>query len=166
MGKVQSHFPNGFPGAVSRSVDDIIIAVRNAGQAEIPFGAPVFMTSEGAVPFDTGEPQDFSAFLGFAVRAADKTPDTYPAGQFDTDQAGSWKPGDIIEVLVRGGVVVPITSIGARGGKVYLRKSDGRLTTSAGTQDSTVWLENVRISHPRDSQGTCCEVVVNKRNIL
>ena len=80
MGKVQNLFSNGSAGAVSRSVDDIVIAVRNASETDIPFGAPVFMAADGAVPFDLSTPQDFAAFLGFAVRVADKTPDTYPAG--------------------------------------------------------------------------------------
>ena len=78
MGKVQAVFGNGSPGAITRSVDDIVISVKNAGEGEIAFGTPVFLASGGAVPFDTDSPQDFSSFLGFAVRIADKTPDTYP----------------------------------------------------------------------------------------
>ena len=72
MGKVQSIFDCGRPGAVSRSVDEIVISVRNASETEIPFGAPVFLASGGAVPFSLAEPQDFGSFLGFAVRVADK----------------------------------------------------------------------------------------------
>ena len=54
MGKVQAVFGNGSPGAISRSVDDIVISVKNAGEEEIPFGTPVFLVSGGAVPFDPG----------------------------------------------------------------------------------------------------------------
>ena len=75
MGKVQNHFTPGGPGTVTRSIDDIIISVRNASGGDIPFGAPVFLGVNGAVPFDMEEPQDFTTFLGFAVRVADKTPD-------------------------------------------------------------------------------------------
>ena len=106
MGKVQARFGNGFAGAVSRSIDDIIISVRNAGSVDIPFGAPVFMTSDGAVPFDISDPQDFTTFLGFAVRVADKTPDEYPSGQFGTPPQGVLHPGDVMEVLVRGSIAV------------------------------------------------------------
>ena len=166
MGKVQKGFGNGYPGAVSRSVDDIVISVKNAGSGDIPFGAPVFLASGGAVPFNTTTPQDFEAFRGFAVRIADKTPDTYPSGQNNDSQASAWKPGDIMEVLVRGGIIVEMSSGGSVGGKMYIRKSDGALTTSAGTSGSTVLLENVHLRNPRNTYGATAEVVVNQRNIL
>ena len=89
MGKVLQHFGNGRPGAVSRSVDEIVISVKNASEEAIPFGAPVFMTGNGAVPFDISDPQDFTDFLGFAVRVADKTPDVYPQGQFNDPPEGA-----------------------------------------------------------------------------
>ena len=76
MGKVQEHFSNGWPGAISRSLDDVVISVRNVSDGDIPFGAPVFLVNQGAVPFDITDPQEFETFLGFAVRVADKTPDT------------------------------------------------------------------------------------------
>ena len=166
MGKVQDTFGNGCPGAISRSVDDIVIAVKNAGGTDIPFGTPVFATSDGAVPFSINDPQDFTSFLGFAVRIADMTPDTYPQDASGEGQAGVWKAGDVMEVLVRGGIAVALTSSGQRAGKVYIRKTDGKLTTSAGQSGSTVLLENVRIRNPRDSYGTCAEVVVTRRNVL
>jgi len=165
MGKVQARFGNGFAGAVSRSIDDIIISVRNAGSVDIPFGAPVFMTSDGAVPFDISDPQEFASFLGFAVRVADKTPDEYPSGQFGTPPQGVWHPGDVMEVLVRGSIAVASAASGTQGGKVYVRKSDGKITATAGSSGSTVELENVRIKRPRDASGSCAEVVVLNRNI-
>ena len=174
MGKVLNTFLNGSPGAVSRAVDDIIIAVKNAGSTEIPFGAPVFLASggSGAVPFSTASPQSFASFLGFAVRIADKTPDAYPSGQDyavrDTGAGpqGTWKPGDVMEVLVRGTLAVAMASAGEPGGNVYLRKSDGKLTPAAGAEGTTVLLENVRIRRPRGTAGSTCEVVVNKRNVF
>ena len=42
MGKVLNAFGYGYPGAVTRSVDDIVISVRNASETDIPFGAPVW----------------------------------------------------------------------------------------------------------------------------
>ena len=147
MGKVQSIFGNGSAGAISRSVDDIVISVRNGSNVDIPFGAPVFLGEDGAVPFNTESPQDFDAFLGFAVRIADKTPDTYPQGQNGDEQASAWKPGDVMEVLVRGGIVVP-------------------LAASAGQAGTSVLLENVRIRNQGNASGMYTEVVVNTRNIL
>ena len=166
MGKVQSIFGNGSPGAVSRSADDIVISVKNAGTTDIPFGAPVFMTPDGAKPFNTADPQDFGAFLGFAVRVADKTPDTYPRDQSGEAQAGVWRPGDVMEVLVRGGITVPMSASGSAGGEVYIRKSDGALTGSAGQSGTTVLLENVRIRNQPHTGEQCAEVTVNSRNSI
>ena len=166
MGKVQKIFDSGRPGAVSRSVDEIVISVRNASDTEIPFGAPVFLTADGAVPFSLDDPQDFASFLGFAVRVADRTPDVYPAGQFGDAPEGTWHPGDVMEVLVRGGIAVETAASGVRGGKMYLRKSDGRLTPEAGEAGSTVLLENVRLRNPRLDPNACGEVIVNRRNII
>ena len=166
MGKVQEVFGNGSPGAVSRSVDGIVVSVKNVSDGEIPFGAPVFLSGSGAEPFSLSSPQDFDAFLGFAVRVADKTPDTYPAGPFSDGPEGVWKPGDVMEVLVRGGIAVETATNGTHGGKIYLRKSDGRLTSDAGEAGTTVLLENVRIRNPRNTSGPCCEVIINKRNTL
>ena len=167
MGKVQANFGNGYSGAVSRSIDDIIISIRNDSSADIPFGAPVFLVSGGygAVPFDLSTPQDFTTFLGFAVRVADKTPDEYPSGQFGTPPQGVWHPGDVMEVLVRGSIAVAGVTTGVRGGNVYIRKSDGKITTSAGASGTTVLLENVRVKHPRDYSSGSLEVVVLNRNI-
>ena len=167
MGKVQDIFGNGTPGAVSRSVDDIVISVRNNASADVPFGAPVFLDSNGgAVPFDISDPQEFAAFLGFAVRVADKTPGTYPQGQFEDPQAGAWHPGDVMEVLVRGGIAILLEAAGVRGDAVYIRKADGRIVTAPGTAGTSILLENVRIRNPRTGRTSCCEAVVNKRNII
>ena len=166
MGKVQETFGIGSPGAVSRSVDEVVISVKNASEAEIPFGAPVFLSGSGAAPFSVSAPQDFSSFLGFAVRVADKTPDVYPSGQFRENPAGAWKPGDVMEVLVRGGIAVKTAANGTHGGKIYIRKSDGKLTPEAGESGTTVLLENVHIRNPRNAYGPCCEVIVNERNVI
>ena len=165
MGKVQNVFGFGNAGAVTRSIDDVIIAVRNASNNDIAFGAPVFMTDYGAVPFDTTNPQDFTTFLGFAVRVADKTPETYPAGQFSDPPAAVWKAGSVMEVLVRGSIALATNQAGIKGGKLYIRKSDGKLTTSAGSSGTTVLLENVRIRNPRNDWSSCCEAVVLERNV-
>ena len=172
MSKVQNVFGYGQPGAVTRSIDDVIISIKNTSEADIPFGTPVFLdsTNNGAVPFDTSSPQEFTDFLGFAVRVADKTPPTYPLGQFpagaDDGQAGVWHPGDVMEVLVRGSIAVMTNASGAAGGKLYIRKSDGALITAAGASGTSVLLENVRIRKPRKSWSTTCEAIVNTRNIL
>ena len=168
MGRVQQNFINGVPGSVSRSVDDIIISIRNASDTDIAFGTPVFVTNSGAVPLDPATPQEFSDFLGFAVRVADKTPDTYPDIQNPQQfsQAGVWKAGDLMEVLVRGSIVVQLATAALPGNKIYLRKSDGKLTPNPGTSGTTIHLENVRARGTRDTLNGATEVVVTERNAM
>ena len=167
MGKVLSVFTNGYPGSISRAVDDIVISIRNVGSAPIPFGAPVFMNSAGTgvTGFDTATPQAFAAFVGFAVRVADKTPDTYPGGPFDPAPAGAWQPGDVAEVLVRGAMAVTLSGGSKLGAQVYVRKSDGALTTTAGAEGTTLELTNVKVRHPRDNASGCAEILLTARNI-
>ena len=168
MGRVLQNFTNGAPGSISRSVDDIVISIKNAGSTDIEPGTPVFLADNGAEPFSTAAPQEFSDFLGFAVRVADKTPDTYPQSQNPEQfsQKGVWHPGDVMDVLVRGGIVVKMVLSSRFGDKLYLRKNDGQLTPNPGTSGTTLLLENCRIRMPRDSQVASAEVVVTERNAM
>ncbi len=166
MGKVQNLFGYGTAGTPTRSEDTIIISVRNATDSDIPYGAPVFINDDGAEPFSITTPQDFSTFIGFAINPKAKTPDTYPRGQFNDPQQGSWHAGDVMEVLVRGSIALATTISGAQGSKLYIRKTDGKLVTSVGASGTTLLLENVRIRRPRTGWTACCEAIVNKRNVL
>ena len=166
MGKVQNNFGYGTVGTPTRSEDTIIISIRNASDGDIPYGAPVFITDYGAEPFSIVTPQDFSTFLGFTINPKAKTPDTYPQGQFNDPQQGAWHPGDVMEVLVRGSIALATSVSGAAGGKLYIRKTDGKLVTSVGASGTTLLLENVRIRNPRTGWTSCCEAIVNKRNVL
>ena len=166
MGKVQNVFGYGSPGTVTRSVDNIIISVRNASDGDIPFGAPVFMNDNGAEPWNTVTQQEFPAFLGFAVNVRDKTPETYPRDQFNDPPRSAWHAGDLMEVLVRGCIALETSVSGAAGGRLYIRKADGRIVTSAGASGTTMLLENVRIRNPRTGWTSCCEAIVNSRNII
>ena len=173
MGKVLSTFDIGWPGAISRSVDDIVVSLKNGGSAAIPFGAPVFLTAdgEGVVAYDpnASPAQTFASFVGFAVRVANKTPDTYPAGQdmssIRNDQSGAWNPKEPVEVLVRGTIAAE-TSVGfLPGGDVYLRVSDGALVPEAGQEGTTILLENVKMRTPQENYRPCSEVLITTRNI-
>ena len=168
MGRVQQSFINGYPGAVSRSIDDVIISIRNASGADIAYGTPLFITNDGAAPFDLSSPQDFDDFLGFAVAPNDKTPyeyqETQHAQQFS--QQSVWKAGDVMEVLVRGSIVIRMATAALFGDKIYLRKSDGQLTPNPGTSGTTICLENVRVRGTRDTLNSATEVVVTERNVL
>ena len=111
MGKVQSVFYNGYAGAVSRSVDNVIISKRNGAYAAIPFGAPVFLDSStyGVIPFASG--MEAAKFVGFTVRIADKTPDTYGSSEANYGEM------DPVDVLVRGAVILEVGTSTAKPGE-------------------------------------------------
>ena len=160
MGKVLANFPNGYPGAVSRSTDNVIISMKNASGTNIPFGVPVFLVpGENACRAFDAETATSETFLGFTVRAADKTPDTYGSNQ------AVYGPGDPVEVLVRGSTVLYFEYAANVGASVYVRKSDGKVVTSAESEGTTVALPGVTVRTIRDS-ARCAEVVLTKRNIM
>ena len=167
MGKVLNTFMNGFPGAPSRTADEIIITMQNGSEKDIPFGAPVFLKTDGSAEgFDLEYPQEFEQFLGFACRVPDKTPDTAVTGQNQENPLGAWRPNETMEVLVRGAITVPMAASANRGSDIYLRKADGKLVASPGASNSTIELTNVKLRNARDTVSGCAEVIVNKRNII
>jgi len=158
MGKVLSKFGNGYAGAISRSIDDIVVSYTNASDVSIPFGAPVFLqqSSGGAVPFSSG--LDMTTFLGFAVRSPSKTPETYGSDK------GEYLPKEPMDVMTRGTLVVEAAGNPAPGGAVYIRLDNGKITASAGTAGSTLELSNCHFRSNRDGK-SMAEVLITKRNI-
>ena len=159
MGKVLASFLNGNPGAISRAVDDIVISRKNGSGGEIAFGAPVFLKTDGSVQGYTSSITDATKFLGFAVRVPDKTPATYMSN------LASFAANEPVDILVRGSVIVQIETAATPGQQVYIRVSDGKLTTSAGSSGSTIALPHVNARTARDSAGRC-EITVKERNLL
>ena len=160
MGKVLGRFTNGFPGTISRAVDDIVISMRNRSDAAIPFGTAVFQRSNenSCLPFDSAS-STADAFVGFTVRLGAKTPDVYGS------DAGQYNAGDPVDVLVRGSCVLQFAYDVTPGSKVYIRKSDGAFVTEAGGEGSTIQLPNVTVRTVSD--GDChAEVVITKRNLM
>ena len=160
MGKVLGKFANGFVGAISRSIDNVVISMKNGAGAEIPFGAPVFHLSgeNTCLKFDANTSAS-EKFLGFAVRDADKTPEEYGSNE------GSFKVGDPVEVLVRGNIVLKFAYTVNPGSKVYIRKADGALVTDPGNEGTTLELPNVIVRTVSDG-GKCAEVLVRNRNVF
>ena len=160
MGKVLNHFKNGWPGAVSRSNDNVIISLRNASNGNIAFGTPVFFApgENACKPFDQSTSTSAN-FIGFAVRIADKTPEEYGSN------LGCYKPNDPVDILVRGNTVLSFESTAAVGAGVYVRKADGKIVTSAGGEGTTVQLPGVTVRTGRDTN-RCAEVSVTKRNFM
>ncbi len=163
MGKVLSKFNNGCPGTASRSNDEIIVSMKNAGAVPIKPGDPVFLynsvTPAGVRGFISGTTTE-NEFVGFAVRVPDKTPETAASSE------NQWNLGDPVDVLVRGNIVIACGTSSAKVGQpVYVRKSDSVLVTSAGAEGATVPLPDTFIRTPRDSAG-CCELTVTRRHLI
>ena len=162
MGKVLSKFTNGFPGTVTRSKDDVIVALKNVGQASIRCGDPVFLyngVNPGGVRGFIANTTTENDFVGIAVRVPDKTPEV-----FNSD-AGEFGVGEVVDVLVRGCTVVPCGTSSAKiGNQVYIRKSDSALVTSAGSEGTTVPLPDTYIREPRDSASNV-EIVITRRHL-
>ena len=152
-------FPNGFPGAVSRSKDDVIISMRNASGANLAFGTPVFQVAgeRSCRPYTNDATQ--GNFLGFVVRIPAKTPDTYGSN------VAAFGPNDPVDILVRGTLVLEFANAASPGSAVYLRKNDSKLVTAPGAEGTTLQLPNCTVRTSRDSN-KCAEVVVTKRNVL
>ncbi len=160
MGKVLKEFKNGYAGAVSRSVDDIIISLRNASGGEIAFGAPVFLVpGEKACRGFINGTSTAETFLGIAVRLPEKTPETYGSS------LGCYKANEPVEILVRGSTVLNMESVAVPGDSVYIRKADGKLVNAAGSEGTTLQLPNVTVRTSRDTARRA-EVVITKRNIM
>ena len=160
MGKVLRYFTNGYAGAVSRSIDNIIVSMKNAGSDAIPFGTPVFLASgeNSCRPFSQST-STTANFLGFAVRAADKTPDTYGSSE------AAFAADDPVDVLVRGSMVLQFANSVSPGSSVYIRIADGVLVTDAGASGTTLQLPGVTVRTVSD-EGNRAEIVLTKRNVM
>ena len=151
-GKVLTTFTNGWPGQVSRSIDDIIESIASGeATAEIKFGAPVAL--------DGGKVVNVSAtktdVVGIACRTI-KTENTY--GQGDA----SYLPKEMVDVLKRGTVTIEVSSgTPAAGGKVYIVKATGAFVAAA---DSTNTLEMAgwKFKGPKDANNVA-EIVLTER---
>ena len=159
MGKVLSYILNGYPGAIARSLDDVVVALANKSGAALDFGVAVAMDTAhtGVVKFDptthTG-----ADFVGITVRNPSKTPDTYGSN------VGSYGKDDMVDVLVRGHIVARLDSYdGKLGDQVGISTTDGSFVTETGS--GVVTLPNVRVSNVRDAAG-CAEFLLTERNVL
>ena len=139
--------PIGFAGNPSRMSDCVIApylyAATNTGN--IQFDEPVaFDATNGGVRKITST-DTADDIVGIAVRKM---------GQPKTDDANGWyyEPGDVVDVLLRGSIVVPVlnvTSIAARGG-VYVCKGTGANRPAGSivcaSGDDTIAMNNAKFS--------------------
>lgn len=108
IGKTMNY---GYPGTVSRSRDAVIDTFP--AKADIEFGAPVVLNSDGTVsPF--GASGTAAKFIGFAVRAVKQA--------YDLEGNAHYAKNEPVDVLTRGSCTVHCASgTPAQQGAVYIQ---------------------------------------------
>ncbi|MBQ6398548.1 MAG: hypothetical protein IJI21_00335 [Clostridia bacterium] len=160
MTQVLSSFMHGYPGAVSRSMDNLIVSLRNAEEVPIQPGAPLFLAEDGEGVVPAGRDADPARFVGVAVRNPARTPDVYGAS------VAPYGPGDPVDVLVRGSVVVRLPNETCEpGGKVYIALVDGSFTAQA-AGDETIELAGCSWRGLSGMADPCAELVIRVRNLI
>lgn len=113
----------GFPGGLTRSNDNIVLAKPNVSTTVIKFGEAVKLATGGVAKFDSTS-DAATAFAGIAVREV-KSPHTYAGNN------PQYNKGDTVDFITRGSVNVictkdtVATTTPSKGGKVYIRKATG-----------------------------------------
>lgn len=156
MGKVANFNLVGYPGTVSRSIDNIIEAKKNVDSSAIAFGAPVMhhATQNGVTNWTSTATAD--RFVGFAVRNPAKTPATYGSG------TASYAAGELVDVIKRGNVIVPLSSGTPKvGGAVYIVKATGGIVAAA-DDSNTLQLTNCCFHSTKDANGNV-EITITER---
>jgi len=150
-GKVLT-WTNGWPGTISRSIDDIIESIVNGeATASIAFGTPVALYN-GAVINPSADHYDI---IGIAVRTV-KTEETYGGGD------PAYKAKEMVDVLKRGTVSVLVSNGSpSAGGKVYVVKATGAIRTSADSSN-TVEMANWKFKGGKDANNVA-EIVLTER---
>lgn len=156
-GKVLLWAENGYPGTVSRSIDDIIESIASGESSDaIPFGAPVALVqSNGKATVKKVTADNYSSIVGIAVRTI-KTEETYGGGD------PVYKAKEMVDVLKRGSIAVEVSNGSpVAGGTVHIVKATGAIRTSADSSN-TVEMTGWKFKGPKDSNGVA-EIVLTER---
>jgi hypothetical protein len=151
----------GFPGNLSRGIDNIISTLPNSSETAIEFGGPVQMAADGksCLPWASGK-----TFYGVAVRGV-KTNNTYL-----TDDA-KYNKNDAVDICSRGGIMVictkdeTATTDPVKGATVYLRKATGKFVAAAegsGGADTVALTGVVWAQSGCDSDGVAEITILNR----
>ena len=143
---------NGFPGTISRSIDDIVESIPNGeASSAIAFGAPVALYQGNVVNVSA----TYTDVIGVAIRTV-KTEKTY--GGNDPEYA----PKELVDVLKRGTIVVevPAAVTPAAGGTVYITKATGKFAAAA---DSTNTIETPWKFRGAKDDNNVVEIVLTER---
>lgn len=146
--------PHGFAGSYSRQPDMIVATLPAGGEANIPFGTPLKLSSGKVVPLGaSAAPTDF---IGFASREFNS------ALNYADQGTGVYAPNDAVSVFQRGKINVKCQrGTPAYGGAVYLRTTEnasystcvvGGLEATA-DEGKTIQLTNCAWAGPADAGG-------------
>lgn len=156
MGKVVKFDTVGYPGTISRAHDIVVEAKKNVDTDPIAFGAPVMhhASQNGVTNWTSTATAD--RFVGFAVRNPAKTPATGSSSE------GSYAAGELVDVIKRGDVIVPLSSGTPKvGGAVYIVKATGGIVAAA-DDTNTLQLTNCRFHSIKDANGNV-EITITER---
>ena len=147
--------PLGYRGNVSRTPDVIIESFANVGTANIEYGAPVYFSNGGVKAIDASATA--SNIIGIAVRRM---------GQPYADDSQGWyyKPNDTVDVLVRGSVIVELSSTSgvAAKGSVYVTAANGAISA---TSSGNVAIPNTIFSGNVEADTKLAEVTILTRSM-
>lgn len=155
-GKVLLWTENGYPGTVSRAVDDIIESIPS-GEASNPilFGAPVSLVQSNGKATVKNVTADTLDIIGIAVRTV-KTEESYGGNN------PQYNAKEVVDVLKRGSVAVLVSNGSpVAGGKVYIVKATGAIRTSADSSN-TVEMSGWKFKGPKDGNNVA-EIVLTER---
>ena len=164
MGQVFKNVLVGYPGQVSHSADFVIVPMANMDNRDIPFGFPVFMNPDGTGVVGITASSDPAKFLGFAARVPAKTPPVYDdPNMTGENNVAVYKKGDMMDVLVRGSIVVDATGSNPKPGMpVYLNKEYGK--AAAVSSESTLTVPGIYFRTVRDTGGRT-EITISERHV-
>lgn len=152
--------PFGYRGNVAASPDTLIIPFTNVGEDNIDFGEPVIFdaTDNGVRKIKT---TDASGLVGIAVRHIGQP-------YADNAQGYYYKPGDVVDVLVRGSICVevPVSTGIAAHGAVYVSKTAGSLgVISCASGAGVIQMPNAVFRNGQVDGNKIAEITILERSI-
>lgn len=157
----------GYPGSFSRNGDCVIVprGVKATDTANIAFGDPVVLNADNTYS-KFGAAGTVATFAGVGIREVKQTADYY-------NPAGSYKPGEPADVIVRGAVCV-VCNVGTptAWGAVYVRTVlnaaipagiiGGFEASADGT--NTILLTNAKFNTGNMDANKVVEIIITTRN--
>lgn len=160
--------PLGYRGNVSRTPDTIISPFTNKGEDNIPYGAPVVFDKEtkGVRALKSGDAAATAPIVGIAVRHIGQPYSDSPEGYY-------YAPGDVVDVLVRGSIVVELSDTEeiAAQGKLFACDGShedhqpGDFVCKAGDNSDTIEVPGAIIATGVTDESNLAEITILTRSI-